>query len=234
MSGPPLAHGNMARDGATTPVRLGQPQLAPSDKQVLCSAMCICDRTPDSARDGKRLKQNCVASRLGELDKALSYRSPYKQEINYDMSQRPPAPIMDSVVATKGHAYLPGWLQKYWGSAPAHAPVFKAGTGLIRRPDVVIVNDPTRPPTQDNIKQIVEMKFPPDALSERQEQAYVKIAGSPTKLHVLEPSQCDCDAPELAPATIPIEKLAWAAAAAAWVAFVFTGGRTPRPPMPAF
>ena len=231
---PPLASGTMTPDGATTPVRLTQVQLAPGDKKVLCSAPCQCDKMPDVGRDGKQLKQGCVAGRLQALDELLDHRSPYKQEINYDMTQSPPAPIMDSRIATRGHGFLPGWIRKYWGTAPAHAPTFKAGQGLIRRPDVVIVKDPSRPPTQDNIQQIVEMKFPPDRLSERQERAYEKIAGGAVKLLTLQPGQCDCGAPEPEVARVPVTQLGWAAAAAAWVAFAVTRGRTPRPPLPAF
>ena len=231
---PPLASGSMSSGGVTTPVRLSQVQLAPVDKKVLCSAMCHCDKMPDLGKDGKQLKQGCVAGRLQSLDQLLGHRSPYKQEINYDMTQSPPAPIMDRGIDNKGHSFLPGWIRKYWGAEPEHAPGYKAGQGLIRRPDVVIVNDPTRPPTQDNIKQIVEMKFPPDTLSERQQKAYEKIAGSPVKLEKLQPSQCDCDAPEPASAKVPVTKLGWAAAAAAWITFVVTRGRAPRPPLPAF
>ena len=234
MSGPPLANGTMAPDGATTPVRLGQVPMVPTDKKVLCSAMCQCDKTPDAGKDGKQLKQGCVAGRLQALDRLLAHRSPYKQEINYDMTQSPPAPVMDSAIATRGHPYLPGWLRKYWGTEAEDALTFKAGQGLIRRPDVVIVNDPARPPTQDNIKQIVEMKFPPDTLSDRQKKAYQQIAGGPAKLLTLEPGHCDCDAPEPDAATIPVGKLGWAAAAAAWIAFIYTRGRMPRPPFPAF
>lgn len=98
---------------------------------------------------------------------------------------------------------------------------------------MVIVNDPTKPPTQDNIKQIVEMKFPPDAISERQEAAYIKIAGDAAKLKILEPGDCGCDTPEPEVAKLPIEKLGWVASVAAWVAYVLTRGRTPRPPLPA-
>lgn len=53
---------------------------------------------------------------------------------------------------------LPGWISKYWDEDPEHPP-FKPGKGMIRRPDVIIVQNPNRPPTQDNIKQVVEMKF---------------------------------------------------------------------------
>jgi len=223
----------MAPEGATTPHRLGQVQLGPTDKKVLCSAMCQCDKMPDIAKDGKQLKQGCVSGRLKALNVLLAHRSPYKQEINYDMSKSPPAPIMDGGIATMGHSYLPGWIRKYWGTEPEHAPSFKAGQGLIRRPDVVIVNDPTKPPTQDNIKQIVEMKFPPDTLSRPQADAYRAIAGSPAKLRKLEPGNCDCDSLETEKAKVPVEQLGWAAIAAGWVVFAFTRGRTPRPPVPA-
>lgn len=234
MSGPPLAHGDMVHDGATTPVRLGQVQLAPTDKKVLCSAMCQCDKIPDVVRDGKQRKQGCVAGRLQALDQLLGHRSPYKQEINFDMSKSPPAPIMDRGTATMGHRYLPGWIGKYWGTEPEHASSFKAGHGLIRRPDVVIVNDPARPPTQDNIKQIVEMKFPPDTMSLPQQRAYRRIAGSDSKLKTLRPIDCNCETPEPETQKIPVEKLGWAAAAAGWILYVVPRGRSPRPPIPAY
>jgi hypothetical protein len=238
VSGPPLAHGDMVHDGATTPVRLGQVQLAPTDKKVLCSAMCQCDKMPDVARDGKQRKQGCVSGRLQALDQLLDqllgHRSPYKQEINYDMSQSPPAPTMDSGIATMGHRYLPGWIGKYWGTEPEHASSFKAGRGLIRRPDVVIVNDPARPPTQDNIKQIVEMKFPPDTISREQQAAYETIAGSEKKFITLRPDKCDCHAPEPESSKIPVEQLGWVTVVAGWLLFGVSRGRSPRPPIPAF
>jgi hypothetical protein len=234
VSGPLISNGGMVPDGATTPLRLGQPQLAPLDKKVLCCAMCQCDKMPDIGKDGKQLKQFCVSGRLQALDRLSHHRSPYKQEINYDMSQSPPAPIMDREIATMGHRYLPGWITKYWGTQPEHSASYTAGLGLIRRPDVVIVKDPAKPPTQDNIKQIVEMKFPPDKLSKPQADAYREIAGDQRKLETLEPSQCDCDAPEPDAAKIPVDKLGWAAAAFAWIAFGLSRGRTPRPPLPAF
>jgi hypothetical protein len=231
---PPFASGTMASDGATTPARLGAVQLEPTDKKVLCSAMCQCDKMPNIGKDGKQLKQGCVAERLQALDQLLEHRSPYKQEINYDMTQSPPAPIMDRALATRGHSYLPGWILKYWGTEAEHSPGYKAGQGLIRRPDVVIVKDPARPPTQDNIKQIIEMKFPPDALSKPQADAYREIAGNASRLQTLEPGDCDCDAPEPDAAKIPVSKLGWVAIAAGWIAFAYSRGRTPRPPIPAF
>jgi hypothetical protein len=234
MSGqPPLANGGMSPEGTTTTVRVNQPQIDRLDKKILCSALCKCDKGPSIGKNGQQLKQVCVSMNVKALDELLSHRSPYKQEVNYDMTKRPPAPIMDSSIATKAHDYLPGWIRKYWQTEAEHGPAFKAGKGLIRRPDVVIVKDPLRPPTQDNIKQIVEIKFPPDSLSAAQRAAYAEIAGGQDKLVELGPDQCDCDSPEPHPPQIPVKELSFAAAAAGWLAFILTRGKI-RPPAPNF
>ncbi|WP_426105459.1 VRR-NUC domain-containing protein [Massilia sp. TSP1-1-2] len=228
---PPLATGGMSREGTTTVVRLNRVKVDPVDKKVLCAAMCQCDKTPNIGKDGKELKQVCVAENLKSFDKLLGHKSFYKEELNFDMTQTPPSPIMDSGIITKGHEYLKGWINKYWGTKPEHGPTFVPRSGLIRRPDVVIVHDPSKPPTQDNNKQIVEMKFPPDSISDEQERAYVDIAGGASKLAVLEPGDCDCDAPEPDGPRIPIKELGFAAGVAAWLAFILTRGKTPRPPL---
>ena len=160
------------------------------------------------------------------------YKSPYKQEINYDMTKSPPEPIMDSEVPTKGHDWLPSWIGKHFGkSDDPDAPrvPFKAGTGQIRRPDVVIVKDPNLPPTQDNIKQIVEMKFPPDELTVKQKQAYQEIAGSDKGLKTLKPSDCNCDQPEPELPKIPVEDIGVVAKILLMILFIVTRGRTPAP-----
>ena len=51
---------------------------------------------------------------MGELDKILQHRSPFKPEVNYDMTKEPPAPIMDSGMDTKAHDWLPGFIKKWW------------------------------------------------------------------------------------------------------------------------
>lgn len=228
---PSFATGGMSPQGTTTVVGVNKPRIEPDDKKILCNAMCKCDKNPNVGKDGKQLKQACVSERLKSLDKLLSYRSPYKQEINYDMTKQPPAPIMDSKIDTKGHDYLPGWIKKRWGSEPEHPSVYKPGTGLIRRPDVVVVKDPLKPPNQDNIKQIVEMKFPPDAITEAQERAYERIAGDEQKLVTLEPGDCDCNSREPEDPNMPVESLGFAAGAAAWLAYILSKGKTPRPPL---
>jgi hypothetical protein len=182
----------MSQEGTTTEVLVKRPKVSPVDRTALCTVICKCNKAPDVGADGRSLKQACVSKTLNAADKAAGYKSWYKAEVNYDMTKRPPEPIMASAPDTKVHDWLPGWLNKWWSADEAHPP-FKPGTGLIRRPDLVIVSDPTRPPTQDNIKQIVEIKFPPDPVSEQQLRQYARIAGDPNKVTTLEPDECDCD-----------------------------------------
>jgi VRR-NUC domain len=230
--GSSLATGGMSREGTTTVVKINEPDIEPLDKKVLCAAMCKCDKAPNVGADGRQLKQACVAATMKEVDKQLDYKSLYKQEINYDMTKNPPEPIMDKAVPTKGHDWLPGWIANRFGKSddPSTPSIpFKAGTGQIRRPDVVIVKDPSKPPTQDNIKQIVEMKFPPDQRSAEQEAEYKKIAGASADVKVLEPSDCDCNQPEPEPPKMPVQEIGTVATILMWIAFILSRGRTPRP-----
>jgi len=233
----PLATGGMSRgEGTTTTVKINRPNVDFVDKKVLCSAICKCKDTPGTGKDGRSLKQSCVSGRLKALDGILEHRSPYKPEVNYDMTKQPPAPIMDSGVQTKGHDWLPGWIKKYWDKPDEQGvqrPPFQAGEGMVRRPDVVIVNDPTKPPTQDNIKQVVEIKFPPDKRDARQDAAYTQIAGDENKLVVMGPEDCDCNQPDPNPPKIPVEQIG-PAAGLAGILYMLLTRRPPPGPVPAF
>ncbi|RQZ75944.1 VRR-NUC domain-containing protein [Burkholderia glumae] len=176
-------------DGRTNPVRVRRNGLDAQDRQALCSVICKCNAMPTIGADGQKLKQQCVSGRLKAADAIGDHQSPYKAEINYDMSRDPPAPIMDSRIVTKAHDYLPGWIQKYW---PGGLDSYTPGIGNIRRPDVVIVNDPSLPPTQDNLKSVVEIKFPPDRVDPKQQDAYERIAGDPSKVATMGPGDCGC------------------------------------------
>ncbi|MFA8340651.1 VRR-NUC domain-containing protein [Burkholderia cenocepacia] len=68
----------------------------------------------------------------------------------------------------------------------------KYDKGDVRRPDVVIVNDPAQPPVQSNIKTVVEMKFPGDTYGPDQEDDYIEIAGGPSKFVHLGAADCGC------------------------------------------
>nr|WKF57743.1 hypothetical protein HUO10_002236 [Paraburkholderia busanensis] len=176
-------------DGRTNQVHLRRNSLDAQDRQALCAIICKCNAMPTIGVDGQRLKQQCVSGRLKAADALGDHQSPYKAEINYDMSRDPPAPIMNSGTSTKAHDYLPGWIQKYW---PGGLGGYTPRVGNIRRPDVVIVNDPSLPPTQDNIKNVVEIKFPPDRRDSKQQEAYARIAEDSGKVAVMEPSDCGC------------------------------------------
>lgn len=175
--------------GTTNAVRLRPNALDAQDRQALCSTICKCNAMPSVGSKGQMLKQQCVSGRLKAADALANHQSPYKAEVNYDMTQDPPAPIMDRGIVTKTHDYLPGWIQKYW---PGGLRDYTPGIGNIRRPDVVIVRDASQPPTQDNLKNVVEIKFPPDAVDLKQQAAYEEIAGEPNKVVTIGPSDCGC------------------------------------------
>lgn len=227
---PPLATGGMSAEGSTTIVPINKPKLDYSDKKVLCSAMCQCQTQPNIGTDGRRLKQECVSGRLKALDATLQHTSPYKAEFTYDMTKRPPEPFLDKKVDTKARTLWPGWTNTLWPKDSSRPP-YKAGRGYTRRPDVVIVKDPLKPPTQDNIKQVVEMKFPDDDYRPRQREDYIVIAGDESKMISLELKDCDCNQREPDKSKIPVEQLGPAAAILGIIYMVVT--KRP-PPVPAY
>lgn len=227
---PPLAMGGMSAAGSTTIVPINKPKLDYSDKKVLCSAMCQCQTQPNIGTDGRRLKQECVSGRLKALDATLQHTSPYKAEFTYDMTKRPPEPFLDKKVDTKARTLWPGWTNTLWPKDSSRPP-YKAGRGYTRRPDVVIVKDPLKPPTQDNIKQVVEMKFPDDEYRPRQREDYIVIAGDESKMIPLELKDCDCNQREPDKSKIPVEQLGPAAAILGIIYMVVT--KRP-PPVPAY
>lgn len=222
--------GGTSPEGTTTRVGVNEPKLDPSDKKVLCATICFCDSTPNVGADGRSLKQACVDNRLTELDGvfiAHGGRSPYRPEVSYDMTKTPPIPILSRDGMTK-HGWIPGWIKKYWTEDPDHPP-FKAGTGMIRRPDVVILMNPREAPTQDNIKMVVEMKFPPDDYNPKQMADYGRIAGSAGKVEIMRPEDCDCDQLE-EETRVPYEELDGILDKIGELMWLFSRGKIPRLP----
>jgi hypothetical protein len=82
---------------------------------------------------------------------------------------------------------------KAWGD------LFKVKNGLFRIPDVVKIRNINYSGVvafqQENIDDIIEIKFNEtnDYMSETQQNAYIEIAGSPNKLHLLESHTCQID-----------------------------------------
>ncbi|KVP62536.1 nuclease [Burkholderia ubonensis] len=189
-------------DGYTTAVGLGG-RLSGKDKEVLCGVMCPCARIGVATREDKRgksrtLRQACVAQRLDALNESsrAQFGGPteYLPEVSYDMSPKPPAPpvpIMEEISPLPPDSMV-DWIRDNWpGGMKGYRAGKKAGLDQTRRPDVVIVRDPSLPPEQSNIKTVVEMKFK-DSYSDRQKDAYVRIAGSDKKVATLRPADCGC------------------------------------------
>jgi type VI secretion system secreted protein VgrG len=101
-------------------------------------------------------------------------QSTIKAQTPYDMSKKPPAPIMSRNNPRRPTRGVPR------GS---------------RITDVVIVKDGTKPPTQDNIKRVIEVKFPPTPpMSREQKKAYDKIAGPAARpVEEWTPNTCGCE-----------------------------------------
>ena len=172
----------------------GLPPMAPMapgvdpEQGVICDAMCSCKNARDLP-DGTRgttgpNRQQCVAKILWDHDRALSNQSTIKAEVPYDMSKAPPEPIMSRNDPTR----------------PTHSK--PAGS---KSPDIVLVNDPTKPPTQDNIKKIIEMKFPGDNMSPDQRLDYTTIAGgAPFEVWTLDRCGCGKEDPEHKTVPVPV------------------------------
>jgi len=148
------------------------------DEMFLCVLMCQCVDAP--------LPQRCVEKKLLEMDRLAGGLSPYKPEVRYDMSKTPPEPIMSR-------------------NDPSR-PTTGNPKGN-KHPDVTVLHDPSRPLSRNNIKEIVEMKFGADPLSDDQMRQYRRIAGD-ARFRVLSPDECGCPeraqepAPEPEPVTV--------------------------------
>ncbi|CAB5285112.1 VRR-NUC domain-containing protein [Burkholderia multivorans] len=190
------AAGNSTRDGKTTVVG-ARKGLTPADKAVLCPVMCKCNSMGVWTRGGGRLqRQRCVKERLDSENarsvKETGQKTPYVPEVSYDMTQDPPSPIMSDADPLVPHDNLLDYIRDSWpGKMAGYLKGKQAGKIQTRRPDVVVVNDPSQPPVQSNIRAVVEMKFDDD-FGVGQEDAYRRIAGDDDKYAPLERGDCGC------------------------------------------
>lgn len=165
-----------------------------SDRDILCEVVCFCSF---SGREGG--KTACVRRTLAApirhrgdrvWDPAAPATGTMVAYVEVPFTRGPPAaPVMSDVPSrrlrdSKGAPLLlpKGDLQPIPGTL---------------RPDIVVVNDPTRPPTPDNIKDIYEVKFPPDDWGATQFEDYQTITGR--EAIELTPQKCGCDGDEPPP-----------------------------------
>ncbi|MFP3506673.1 VRR-NUC domain-containing protein [Burkholderia sp. SIMBA_062] len=188
---PGSSAGGMSQGGQTTQVGVSAAKLSPKDRKVLCHTFCECRRIGVATKAGTIQRQRCVEMRLGlpnEVSKMQTgVPTEYRPEQPYDMTTDPPEPIMDHADPLEPNTGIRGWIKDVW---PSKGKKYEKGD--VRRPDVVIVNDPSQPPVQSNIKTVVEMKFPGDAYGPDQEDDYIEIAGGPSKFVHLGAADCGC------------------------------------------
>lgn len=179
-------------DGQTTQVGVNG-SLSEKDRAILCSVLCKCKAVGVATRNGRIQRQRCVQQRLDAANEISRIETgaptEYSPEQTYNMKTRAPEPVTDPDDPLRPHSDLRQWIKDFW---PGGQSAFKKRDGNLRRPDVVIVDDPTQPPVRSNIRQVVEFKFPPDDYSRNQERDYIRIAGSRSKFVPLGPAECGC------------------------------------------
>ncbi|HEC50551.1 hypothetical protein LCGC14_0443300 [marine sediment metagenome] len=157
-------------------------------------------RTPSGNEPTRYELKQLVMSGLIRADEYLrDFRWDYKAEVCFDMTHLPPIPFLSSSLVRQPDALDP---DRRHSLTPFPAGLTR---GLLRRPDVIIVkNRAIRWPGQatadhqgrmhlDNLERVVEVKFPGDLLMGGQREAYLDIAGGPTRFSVLEVRDCRDD-----------------------------------------
>lgn len=165
----------------------GIPQVGSvPDEVLICRFICECKDAISPA--GRREPQLCYIRKMRLYEQAARGVTHIWTEVPYDMSQDPPTPIMSRNEP---------WRQT--GRKPEGSKI----------PDNVLVKDPSKPPTQDNIEKIIEIKFPGDKWGFGQREAYVEIAGSRDLVEVWgvdHPCYCD-DQPNRTPEPVRVPAL---------------------------
>jgi hypothetical protein len=182
----------LCKSGATTVL---PEALLPVDRKILCAVLCCCNLNPLIGSGDRNLRQSCVRETLDAADAMLGAQSRYKAEVSYNMRARPPVPLMDKDedgnLTTRPLRF--GDIGRMVGRINRDNPGMRPlGEKDIRRPDVVILKDPTRPPRQDNLTRVVEMKFPGDGFKDGQLLSYDAIDPTGTVM-TLTVETCGCN-----------------------------------------
>ncbi|MFM0200391.1 VRR-NUC domain-containing protein [Paraburkholderia fungorum] len=166
------------------------------------------------------LKQIAMSAEIRWDEEERDYCFRYKAEVSFDMrpyrfrKSIPPVPFLSISNGTddagRRHTFNP-------------FPLRGAVKGDVRRPDVVIVNEPAnRWPGRGNVDQdgrtqtpnllrLVEVKFPGDDWGWKQEDDYLAVAGDKSHMTVLNVEGGDQRSKELAEAAIAAAFLGWLA-----------------------
>lgn len=161
------------------------------DEKILCELFCCCLRTGGN--------QACVEEALTIADQVTGYKSRYKAEVSYNMQFEPPRPMMEKdkngalttePISRGNFGHLNNRAEIEYDPALRR----RAGVGgyRYRRPDVVVVKDPSKPPDKRNISRVIEMKFPGDTEDARQNADYERIGGKSKFKVYKRGSPCNC------------------------------------------
>ena len=152
--------------------------------EQICNHIRFCHRTPirkeSSSGRIRNLRQRCVKCIQNHQAGPDCSKSTIRAEVFYK-SGDPATPYMDEKRP----------------NCPQEFP-FNGGPRGSVGPDVVIVNDPGAPPARskekglDNIKAVVEIKFPSDRRRLSQIRAQQEIAGDPERHFELDTKVCAC------------------------------------------
>jgi hypothetical protein len=157
------------------PIDSTQKQAA-LDQSVMCSVACCCSQYPNKGSSDQNLYQACVHGVYATADAAMNYKSRYKSEVSFDMGMETdgiPRPLMHRD-ANNPDCTEPSY---NWMARIKEVEGYQPGEGYIRRPDLIIVKNPAKPPTVDNIEKVIDYKFKEDRRDTRQDEAYEEIAG---------------------------------------------------------
>jgi hypothetical protein len=141
---------------------------------VLAELKEICDIRCDCKAQGAKKVQLCIDKELYARDGASGFNRRTKSEVPYNMKGKPdPTPYMSKKE--------PGRQTRNWRIKGS------------RRPDAVIVNNPSAPWVADNIAALVECKWGADTYNLGQDKAYDRIVGGdPAKRIDLSDDNCTC------------------------------------------
>lgn len=165
--------------------------------KVLCSLICVCNvNTTRCGKGENNLKQQCVNTGIDWIHESGQGKQ-ILPEVGYFMKATPPMPLLKNS-DLQGQ---PEHIRNVWHRINKVKGILKEQEeeytqGDLRIPDVVVTQDPSQPPVQSNIKQVVEIKFPGDRWGKGQREAYEEIAGEDEfgkpKLTELSPNKCGC------------------------------------------
>jgi len=157
----------------------GAANITQEELDKICGAICECH--------GAGEKTGCVMKKLtnGPPDHIPKNKTIHCEQ-SYNMTETPPSLIKSSSLRSPSGVSLSSNVYGAMGKM-AGFPV-----GSLRRPDIVLLSNPSRLAQGSNIKQVVDVKFPPDDWRPGQRQAYQKLNPKAPEPLTLGPDECNC------------------------------------------